>query len=95
MKRFNIVLSDEDYAKLEARRVELGLRSWAEVVRALLHAGDSEYEHLMREIVEREPDPERKRPGAVIPLTKAEVKALARAAQKPPVPYGSRLKRGK
>lgn len=40
-KRFNMVLSDEDYARMEALRSRLGLRSWAEVVRAMLADAES------------------------------------------------------
>lgn len=39
-KRFNMVLSDEDYARMEGLRSRLGLRSWAEVVRAMLASAE-------------------------------------------------------
>lgn len=41
MKPFNMKLSDEDRAKLEAHRAKLGLRSHADVVRHWINAGDA------------------------------------------------------
>lgn len=39
-KRFNIVLSEEDYARMESLRSRLGLRSWAEVIRSMLASAE-------------------------------------------------------
>jgi Arc/MetJ-type ribon-helix-helix transcriptional regulator len=88
MARFVVTLSEEHRALLEAARVKAGHRSHADTVRALIEATEDKVQarrdRLLREIADRHPE-ERDRPDGVIPVTKADMKALAE-------PFKTRLK---